>query len=203
MNLPKAKNRETVINEGIEISGVNGENVSQNLALLAHTTNRVKKNTVNVVKNGERFVMEAIESPFHVEDSLDKICTAGALIDISELDELKRNLKLHQNAQLEILGTLGTAFAVFNQQFKLAFYNQSFARLWELDNLWLEQQPNYSMFLDVIREKRLLPEVPDYMLFKTKNKRNFQKSSNPKKICCICPTERLFGGCGLRIRWAA
>ena len=45
LEFTESKNRETVINEGIEISGVNGENVSQNLALLAHTTNRVKKNT--------------------------------------------------------------------------------------------------------------------------------------------------------------
>ena len=192
LEFTESKNRETVINEGIEISGVNGENVSQNLALLALTTNRVKKNTVNVVKNGERFVMEAIESPFHVEDSLDKICTAGALIDISELDELKRNLKLHQNAQLEILGTLGTAFAVFNQQFKLAFYNQSFARLWELDNLWLEQQPNYSMFLDVIREKRLLPEVPDYMLFKNEEQKEFSKIIEPKEDMLHLPNGKTF-----------
>lgn len=186
------KNKENALAESSEICGPSGESISQNLALLAHTTNRTKKAVINVVKNGERLVMEAVETPFHVEDSLDKIYTAGALIDVSELDELKRNLKLHQNAQLEILGTLGTAFAVFNQQLKLAFYNQSFARLWHLESVWLEQQPNYSAFLDVIREKRLLPEVPDYLMFKNEEQKEFSKIIEPKEDMLHLPNGKTF-----------
>lgn len=176
----------------LEIVNINGEKISKDLALQAHTTNRPKKSTVNLVKNGERLVMEAIEAPFHVDESLDKICTAGALIDITELDELKRNLKLHQNAQLEIFGTLGTAFAVFNQQFKLAFYNRSFAKLWSLEESWLEEGPNYAMFLDIIREKRLLPEVPDYLLFKNEEQKEFSKIIEPKEDMLHLPNGKTF-----------
>lgn len=176
----------------LEIVNINGEKISKDLALQAHTTNRPKKSTVNLVKNGERLVMEAIEAPFHVDESLDKICTAGALIDITELDELKRNLKLHQNAQLEIFGTLGTAFAVFNQQFKLAFYNRSFAKLWSLEESWLEEGLNYAMFLDIIREKRLLPEVPDYLLFKNEEQKEFSKIIEPKEDMLHLPNGKTF-----------
>lgn len=186
------KSREMVIEQALEITDVNGENISQNLALLAHTTNKIKKTTASLIRNGERHVMEVVESPFHVEESLDKICTVGALVDITELDELKRNLKLHQNAQLEILGTLGTAFAVFNHNLKLAFYNQSFAKLWRLENIWLEQQPHYSMFLDIIREKRMLPEVPDFLLFKNEEQKKFNTIIEPQEDMLHLPNGRTF-----------
>lgn len=193
----EGKNRDEVLNEGIEIASESAGTAKDgfsapNLALLAQTTNRLKKAAVSVVKNGERLKMEAYENPFHSSGSLDKICTAGALIDVSELDELKRNLKLHQNAQLEILGTLGTAFAVFNQQLKLAFYNQSFARLWQLEEVWLESQPSYSGFLDVIREKRLLPEVPDYLMFKNEEQQEFSKIIEPKEDMLHLPNGKTF-----------
>lgn len=125
--------------------------------------------------------MKAFEVPFHAEENLENIYTTGALIDVNELEELKRNLKLHQNAQLEILRTLGTAFAVFDQHFKLAFHNSSFAELWKLDQEWLESSPTYSMFLDVVREKRLLPEVPDYLLFKAEEQKKFSQIIEPQK----------------------
>ena len=62
--------------------------------------------------NGESISLELI--PFHAEQSLDKIYSVGSMCDVTELDDLKRNLKIHQNAHLEILGALGTAFAVFD-----------------------------------------------------------------------------------------
>lgn len=136
--------------------------------------------------------MEVIETPFHFAQNLNLIRTAGALIDITELDELKRNLNRHQNAQLEILGTLDTAFAVFDDKFHLSFYNPAFAGLWKLENLWLEQQPTYAMFLDVLREKRLLPEVPDFIAFKNEEQKAFSSIIEPKKIFCICRTEGHF-----------
>lgn len=192
MEYTESKNREEILAQGGEILNINGENVFRNLALLAHSTNKVKKNTINLVKNGERHVLEAIETPFHVGDSLDKICTAGALIDITELDELKRNLKQHQNSQLEILGTLGTAFAVFDNHMKLAFYNKAFARLWKLEDIWLEAQHNYSEFLDIIREKRMLPEVPDYLLFKNGEQKDFSTIIEAKEDMQHLPNGQTF-----------
>lgn len=179
--LAGSTNRETILREGGEINSIGGESVSKELAKAACAANRGRKATVNVVKDGERLVMEAYETPFHAEESLDKIFTAGTLIDVSELDELKRNLKLHQNAQLEILGTLGTAFAVFDQNLRLAFHNHSFAQLWQLEESWFEGEPTYAAFLDTIREKRLLPEVPDYVMFKNEEQKKFTQIIEPQK----------------------
>lgn len=187
-----AKNREEILTEGIEINGINGESLTQNLAFLAHSTNRSKKKTVSLIKSGQRLVMEATETPFHIENSLDKISTVGALIDITELDELKRNLKIHENTQLEIFGTLGTAFAVFDQQEKLAFYNKAFASMWQLDDLWLEQQPAYTAFLDVVREKRMLPEVTDFLAFKKSEQEKFSRIIEPTEDRLYLPNGKTF-----------
>lgn len=186
------KTREEILKNHLEIISVSGEGVSRNLAFVAHSVNRPRKQTVNIIKEGERRVYEVIESPFHVEDSLDKIYTAGALIDITELDDFKRNLKIHQNAHLEIMGKLGTAFAVFNQDMKLAFYNKAFVLLWKLEDVWLESQPNYSMFLDILREKRMLPEVPDYIAFKNGEQKEFSAIIEAKEDMLHLPSGQTF-----------
>lgn len=186
------KNKEDIIKNKLEIQNVSGENISRNLAFLAHSINKPKKQIVNIIKNGERKVFEAFESPFHVEDSLDKIYTAGALIDVTELDDLKRNLQIHQNAHLEIMGTLGTAFAVFDNMMKLAFYNKAFSQLWDLEESWLAQLPNYSMFLDALREKRMLPEVPDYISFKNGEQKDFSIIIGAKEDMLHLPSGQTF-----------
>jgi len=159
---------------------------------IAIETNKTKKQHEAIVINGERRFMEVIETPFHFEQNLNIIHSAGALIDITELDELKRNLKRHHNAQLEILGTLDTAFAVFDEKHHLSFYNSAFTSLWKLENIWLEQQPTYTMFLDVLREKRLLPEVPDYIAFKNEEQKAFSNIIEPQKDFMYLPDGRTF-----------
>lgn len=174
-----------------ELLSAAGEPVSKNLAFLAHATNKIKRQQMVLIRNGERRSMEVVETPFHFDQSLDKICTAGAMFDITELDELKRNLKLNQNAHLEILGTLaGTAFAVFNSAYKLSFYNKSLADMWNLEENWLDEQPLYSTFLDMLREKRLLPEVPDFILFKNEEQKDFSNLIEAKEDMLYRPDGR-------------
>ncbi|MBE6445459.1 MAG: PAS domain-containing protein [Alphaproteobacteria bacterium] len=182
--------KDDVIKKGVEIIAANGENVALQLAKSAITSNRQKKSIANIIRNGERLAMEIIETPFHAENCLDKIYTVGSMVDISKLDDLKRNLKIHQNAQLEILGTLGTAFAVFDQDLKLAFHNHAFASLWKLDDVWFETEPSYATFLDTIREKRLLPEVPDYLMFKNEEQKKFSQIIEPQKDMLHLPNGR-------------
>lgn len=173
------KSQDDVIAEHAEIIGTNGESLSRELAKKVHANNRLGKTTVGVIANGNRIAMEAYEIPFYVEQNLNNTYSAGCLIDINELDLLRRNLKRHQNAQLEILGSLGTAFAVFSQNMVLNFYNSSFAELWHLDTKVLDQKPNYSAFLDMIRENRLLPEVPDYKAFRAEEQKAFNTIMEP------------------------
>ncbi len=173
------KNKDEIMAEHIEIVGTNGESISKTLAARVHNTNRLGKTSVGVVIKGQRIAMEAFEVPFYAEQNLEKTYSAGCLININELDQLRRNLKRHQDAQLEILGTLGTAFAVFDQNMTLNFYNQSFTKLWQLDASLLDDKPGYTAFLDMIREKRLLPEVPDYKAFRQNELKAFTQIIGP------------------------
>lgn len=173
------KNRDEIIDKHIEITGTTGESVSLKLAEKTHRNKRADKITTGVVVNGNRITVEAFENPFYAEQNLEKTYSAGCLVDINELDELRRNLKQYQEAQLEILGSLGTAFAVFNQNMNLDFYNQSFATLWNLKNDYLNNNFSYLTFLDIIRENRLLPEVPDYKSFKNDEAKKFSQIIEP------------------------
>jgi len=177
----KSSSKSEVILNQLEITNLNNESVSKATSKQAQDLNRLQKQDVTLIKNGQHCSFEVWETPFHLSGYLDKIWTVGALIDITELDNLKRNLKLHQNAHLEILGTLGTAFAVFNDKYKLSFYNKAFVLLWQLEAEWLNTAPSYTQFLEYVREKRLLPEVPDFRLYKSEEIKAFNEILEPKE----------------------
>ena len=99
----------TIIEKHLEIIGTNGESISRSLASKVHKSKKASKTKTGIVVNGSRIAMEAFETPFYPEQNLEKTYSAGCLININELDELKRNLKQHQNAHLEILQALPTA----------------------------------------------------------------------------------------------
>ena len=177
----KGASKYDVLQHQIEINGTSNTSVSKSLAQQAQNMNRPQKQVISLVKNGQHCSFEVWEQPFHLGEFLDKIWSVGSLIDITELDTIKRNLQHHQNAHLEILGTLGTAFAVFDSSYKLSFYNKAFINLWQLDPQWLESSPSYSSFLENVREKRLLPEVPDFRGYKTEELKAFSSIIEPKE----------------------
>ncbi len=161
------KNKNPLTRENIEICDANGESISKNLALSAISSNKAKIDKANIITDGQINIFEVAESPFYSELTLDKISTVGTLINISQLEEMKLTYKLNQNALLDILGCLGsTAFVVFDSTQKLSFHNKSFEKLWALEELWLKASPTYTNFLETIREKRLLPEVPNFSAYR-------------------------------------
>ena len=175
------------------ISGENQniiEEESKDTAEAATSANKQKQKNLYLNQNGEHRCFEVIETPFHYEQSLEKLATVGAMIDISNWDNLRRNLKQNQNAHLEILASLGTAIAVFEADYRLAFYNQAFVRLIHSDENWLDEHPSYGAFLDYLRERRLLPEVPDYSLFRSEEQKMFTTITAPKEDLLHLPDGR-------------
>ena len=166
------------------------EEESRSVALEACTENRCKQNHIYINRKGEHHCYEVTETPFHYEQSLDKIATVGTMVDISNWDKLRRNLKQNQNAHLEILASLGTAIAVFDSDYKLSFYNQAFLRLIQGEESWLDEHPQYGAFLDYMREKRLLPEVPDYGQFRNEEHKQFTSITSPKEDLLHLPDGR-------------
>ena len=139
---------------------------NNNLAKLAIQTNKEQKQNINFVVGGQAHSFEMAENPFYSDSKLDKISTAGSLYDMTELDNVKRTFKIHQSAHLDVLATLGTAFAIFDSSYKLIFYNKAFLKLWNLKAEFADSTPVYSDFLEKIRNNRVLPEVPDFKGYK-------------------------------------
>ncbi len=163
-----------------------------NLATQARDVNKPRHKQIYLNKEGERLCFEVAENPFLYEHDLEKIATVGSMIDISSLDNLRRNLKQNQNTHLEILAALGTAIAVFDAKYKLIFYNQAFIRLWQLDENWLEDHTTYMAFLDNLRERRLLPEVPDYPHYKEEEQKIFMNLTSSTEDLLHLPDGRSY-----------
>lgn len=166
LDLAGVKNKSEVLQNGIEICNGKGEKVALSVAEAAQKSKKQQKKNLKIVRGGELFNFELRENPYYTGDSLDKIGTVGYLVDNTALEKAKRGFKINQNNHLEILGALGTAFAIFDGRSKLYFYNASFKNLWNLDNEFLEKTPSYLQFLEVVRENKMLPPVPDIKNYK-------------------------------------
>lgn len=162
------------------------------LAQNAQAHNKAQHKSVNLVINGASKHFELIETPYHHNGDLNKIGTAGALLDITELDEVKRTFTIHQNAHLAVLSALGTAFAIFNTHQKLIFYNKAFASMWNLQSEFLEKNPSYAEFLDKIHENRLLEEVSDFRSYCHDEEKVFTDLIEPKETHLHIPDGRTF-----------
>jgi signal transduction histidine kinase len=93
---------------------------------------------------------------------------AGIAIDASEAEALRDALVRMAEAHRRTLDQLSSGVAVFDGQRRLAFYNDSYRRLWDLDRTFLDNNPDDSSVLDRLRAARKLPEQPDFRAWKAK-----------------------------------
>jgi signal transduction histidine kinase len=94
--------------------------------------------------------------------------SAGIAIDAGEATELRAAVMRMTEAHRRTLDQLSSGVAVFDSQRRLAFYNESYRRLWSLDQAFLDSNPDDSSVLDRLRAKRKLPEQPDFRAWKAK-----------------------------------
>jgi signal transduction histidine kinase len=89
-------------------------------------------------------------------------------VDVSEATSLSAALVRMAEAHRRTLDQLSSGVAVFDARRRLAFYNDSYRRLWDLDRTFLDGNPDDSSVLDRLRAARKLPEQPDFRAWKTK-----------------------------------
>jgi signal transduction histidine kinase len=94
--------------------------------------------------------------------------SAGIAIDASEATALRAALVRMAEAHRRTLDQLSSGVAVFDAQRRLAFYNDSYRRLWDLDRTFLDGNPDDSSVLDRLRAARKVPEQPDFRAWKAK-----------------------------------
>src|SRR5437773_3933944 len=87
--------------------------------------------------------------------------SAGIAIDASEATALRDAMERMAEAHRRTLDQLSSGVAAFDGQRRLAFYNESYRRLWGFDQAFLDANPDDSSVLDRLRATRKLPEQPD------------------------------------------
>ena len=93
---------------------------------------------------------------------------AGIAIDANEADALSSALVRMAEAHRRTLDQLSSGVAIFDGQRRLAFYNDSYRRLWDLEPAFLDGNPDDSSVLDRLRAARQLPEQADFRTWKAK-----------------------------------
>jgi signal transduction histidine kinase len=114
----------------------------------------------------------------------------GFAEDMTQLAETQDELARHVALQNEVLQGLGTAVAVFGRDRRLKFFNSAYARLWRMDERWLESEPSMGEVVDHLRERRQLPEVPDFIQYKQSQNKLFTSLIEPQEETMFLPDGR-------------
>ncbi len=94
--------------------------------------------------------------------------SAGMAVDASEAAALADALARMTEAHRRTLDQLSSGVAVFDAQRRLAFYNDSYRKLWDFDRAFLDSAPDDSTVLDRLRAARKLPEQADFRAWKAR-----------------------------------
>jgi signal transduction histidine kinase len=114
-----------------------------------------------IVTRGERRIYDV--RAIHVGGG-----SVGVALDASEAATLSSALVRMADSHRRTLDQLSSGVAVFDGQRRLAFYNDSYRRLWDLDPAFLDANPDDSSVLDRLRAARKLPEQADFRAWKAK-----------------------------------
>ncbi len=122
---------------------------------------------IPIVASGERRV-------FEITDVNANVGGAGIAVDISELEQARKELGRAEEFHGRTLDQLQTAVAIYGADRKLQFYNAAFRQLWDLDAAFLESHPEDSTVLDTLRIGRKIPEQADYRVWRSKMLESYQ-----------------------------
>lgn len=161
------------------------------MAKNAKDSNTAQKKLVNILTDGDLKKYEITETPYY-DSSLKTTRTVGTLVDMTGFDEVKRNYQVHLDSHLDILSSLDTAFCIINTKHNFTFGNAAFLKLWNLPENFLDNAPHYNLFLDAIREKKVLPEVSDFKAYKEEENKAFDALTEQREDMLYIPDGRTF-----------
>ena len=120
-----------------------------------HQSDQVCAVRLPVITAGERRV-------FDIVDLAGDSGGAGIGIDATEAESMRAELARMIKAHRRTLDQLPTGVAIFDVDHRLSFYNAAYAKLWNIETSYLDQNPSDSAILDRLRAARKLPEQTDF-----------------------------------------
>lgn len=127
----------------------------------ARDTQTMQSVRARLILGGQRRMVEMTFLPVAGTDIV-----VAQLADVTAEEERMAEHKRYVAAQSKLLEQLHTAVAIFRADQQLEFHNSAFARLWGLDDVYLNAGPKLGDVMEKLRELRRLPEQADFRSFK-------------------------------------
>jgi signal transduction histidine kinase len=147
-------------------------------------TNHIQSESKHVVVAGDRRLFEFSEWPMP-----DGSGTVGWVNDVTMLEAIQSDLARLVAAHEEVLEELSTAIAIFGPDKRLSYFNAAFSQLWKVEADQLKDEPTVSEFLNLLRERRRLPEQSDFAAFRDQWNDMFTKLIGPRQELLFLPDE--------------
>jgi signal transduction histidine kinase len=161
----EGESAEAVVRGGVEL--VDDQDAAAVQAAMARETGGPHARTVPATVAGERRTLQLVEVP------IGEAGVAGYAIDVEDREQARDELARFVRAQRDMLDRLSAGVAQFGRDRGLIFFNQPFARMFEMRSDFLADRPEFNRLLDAMREAGQLPEVRDYPDWKKEHGRWF------------------------------
>jgi signal transduction histidine kinase len=143
------------------------------LAVKVRQTGQSQSQRGHIVIDGFRRLLEMTEMAHEGG------ATVGYAIDLTDSEEMASDLSKHILAHQEVLHQLSTPIAVFGADTRLEFFNNAYTKLFGYEEAWLHTKPTFGDVLQDMRERRKLPEYPDFQAFKRSRLQLFKTLLQP------------------------
>jgi signal transduction histidine kinase len=174
----------TVIAQGRELGA--DQRDGRALARRAAQTQNAQSESRHIVVVGRRRLYEFTETRLAGEAP----SVAGYATDVTLIEEVQSELAAHVAAHGDVLEMLGAAICIFGPDRRLTFFNTAFLELWRIDAAALNGEPALDDMLEMLRERRRLPEYIDFLAFKQESGALFHTLIEPREELLHLPDER-------------
>ena len=152
----EAEDRAAVLRENREFAEGPEAGSARALAGKAQASGARETTQQHIVVEGTRRLFEIGEQP------ISSTTTAGYALDITSTEETRQSVARHTAAHNEVLERLAIAIIIVGPDGAINFFNGAFARLWGINEAWLEGGPTLADLLDQLRQQRMLPETGNF-----------------------------------------
>ncbi|MGH6933820.1 MAG: PAS-domain containing protein [Dongiaceae bacterium] len=166
---------ETAIEQDVELVGGPDQKARRTIAQRAFDLHAPHGEQKHVVIAGERRLLDITEQP------LPSGGLVGRAMDQTALEDSRGELARHIRAHGEVLENLATSIVIFGSDGRLKFFNSEYMKQFDLEEEFLRTEPTLGEVLEVLRERRRIPEHADFPRYKRELVRELMSLITPRE----------------------